>query len=251
MSTLTLYDSGTHKNILLGDHTSGEMVPANQHLIIHNGKGMLLDPGGHKVQSAVYSGISSFIPPNDLEILFFSHQDPDVVAAANFWFLMTDAKGFVPEIWFRFVAHFGIDGKLMERMEKIPDRGMRTQLNGSELIFIPAHFIHSSGNAHVYDPVSKIFYSGDLGAAADTDYQTVEDFEAHIPAIEGFHRRYMPNSKALKLWARMVRQLDIEIIAPQHGAMYMGKEVVNQFIDWVDNFSCGVDVMEDIYQVPA
>lgn len=251
MTALTLYESDIHKNILLEDHTSGEMVPANQHLIIHNGRGMLLDPGGHKVHSGVYSEISTYLSPNNLDILFFSHQDPDIVAAANFWFMMTDATGYIPEIWFRFVAHFGIDTKAMGRMEKIPDKGMRINLNGSELVFIPAHFIHSSGNMQVYDPVSKILYSGDLGAGVDNEYRVVEDFNAHIPSIEGFHQRYIPANKALKLWATMVRTLDIETIAPQHGAMFQGKDVVNQFIDWVEDCVCGVDLMEDMYKIPS
>jgi len=251
MPTLTLYESDTHKNILLEDFTSGEMVPANQHLIIHEGKGALLDPGGHKVQSHVYSDISKFITPDALEILFFSHQDPDIVASANFWFMMTNATGYIPAVWLRFVAHFGIDTKLIGRMISIPDEGMRAELNGSELIFIPAHFIHSSGNIQVYDPVSKILYSGDLGAAIGNDYQVVEDFDEHLKLMEGFHARYMPVGRALKGWVSMIRELDIEIIAPQHGAMFIGKEMVNKFIDWIETIDCGIDIMEDIYKIPS
>jgi len=44
-----LFDNGVHKNILLEDFGHGEMVQANVHLIVDNGKGMILDPGGHKV----------------------------------------------------------------------------------------------------------------------------------------------------------------------------------------------------------
>ena len=31
---------------------------------------------------------------------------------------------------------------------------------------LPAHFLHSVGNFHIYDPIAKILYTGDLGAGA-------------------------------------------------------------------------------------
>jgi flavorubredoxin len=55
----------------------------------------------------------------------------------------------------------------------------------------------------------------------------------------------------MKAWADMVRPLDIEIIAPQHGAYFAGKEMVNQFIDWCANLECGVDLITPLFKVPA
>lgn len=49
----------------------------------------------------------------------------------------------------------------------------------------------------------------------------------------------------------MVRQLDIEMIAPQHGAILKGKDMVNKFIDWVENLETGVDLMDDVYRIPT
>jgi flavorubredoxin len=47
MANTVLYDDGVHKNILLEDFNAGDLaVQANQHLIIHDRVGMLLDPGG-------------------------------------------------------------------------------------------------------------------------------------------------------------------------------------------------------------
>ena len=114
---------------------------------------------------------------------------------------------------------------------------------------IPAHFLHSAGNFQLYDPVSKILYTGDLGASVGAEYRDVPDFEAHLAHMEGFHRRYMTNSKAMTMWAKMARKLDIETIAPQHGAIFRGKEMVDKFIDWADGFTCGLDHI-DAYEVP-
>ncbi len=54
MADTVLFDNGVHRNILLEDSGGvGLAVQANQHLIVHNGEAMLLDPGGHKVYSKV------------------------------------------------------------------------------------------------------------------------------------------------------------------------------------------------------
>ena len=68
--------------------------------------------------------------------------------------------------------------------------------------------------------------------------------------MEGFHRRYMTSGKALRAWAGMVRTLDVETIAPQHGAAFKGRELVARFIDWCSSLSCGVDSFPTAWTVP-
>ena len=252
MADTILFDNGTHRNILLEDSGSAGMaVQANQHIIVHNGEGMLLDPGGHKVYSQVLMKTFSALGPAKLRYLFLSHQDPDIVAAINGWLMTTDATAYVSTLWVRFVPHFGVDHLMEERLRGIPDEGMTFDMGGGKLYAVPGHFLHSVGNFHLYDPVSKILYTGDLGAALGMEYSEVTDFDAHLRYMEGFHRRYMTGNRAMRLWANMVRNLDIEIIAPQHGALFRGKPMVQKFIDWCASLECGVDLMEHVYKAPV
>jgi len=246
-----LFDNGVHKNILLEDFGHGEMVQANVHLIVDNGKGMILDPGGHKVFKHLLQEIGVLIGVDNLQWIFFSHQDPDIVAAANGWLMTTKATAIASKLWLRFIPHFGVDRFVADRIKGLDDEGAIITLGNTDMYIIPGHWLHSPGNFQVYDPVSKILYSGDLGASLGQDYQFVNDFEEHIKYMEGFHRRYIPSSKALRLWAKMVRQLDIETIAPQHGAIFKGKEMVNKFIDWVSSLEAGSDLMDDVYKIPT
>jgi flavorubredoxin len=250
MPTQVLYKDGSHQNVLLEDFTSGQMVQSNQHVILHNEQAMLLDPGGHKVYSFALSEISSLIQTSALRYIFFSHQDPDIIAAANGWLMITEAEGLLSNLWMRFITHFGVDEMVMDRIHAIPDEGMHVDLGGCDLQLIPAHFLHSPGNFQIYDPVSKILYSGDLGASLGQTYVEVNNFNDHIQYIEGFHQRYMASNRTLRSWLKMVRQLDVELIAPQHGAFFRGKEVINQFYNWLENLSCGVDLLDDAYQLP-
>jgi flavorubredoxin len=251
MSTVTLFDNGNHRNLLLEDFGGGVAVQANQHLIIHGNEGMILDPGGHKVFNKAFAETSSLLGKAQLRYLFLSHQDPDIVAATNGWLMTTDADAYASTLWLRFIPHFGLDHLVAERLKGIDDGGMILDLAGCDLMVLPAHFLHSPGNFHVYDRVSKVLYSGDLGASIGNDYRIVEDFDAHLPSMEGFHKRYMACRAAMARWANMARQLDIEIIAPQHGAMFKGKEICDRFIDWCADLECGVDLMTDSVTLPS
>ena len=247
---IELFNENEHRNIMFSDLTEGFMVQANQHLIVHGNEAMILDPGGHKIYPKLFSGVSSVVRKKGLKYIFFSHQDPDIIASANAWLMVSDAEAYISELWIRFVPHFGVDKYVISRIHGIPDNGMTLNLGGVDLKIIPAHFLHSVGNFQVYDPVSKILYSGDLGASLGADYDIVKDFNNHIQYMEAFHKRYIPSGEALKAWADMVKKLDINMIVPQHGAIFNTPELSKQFIEWVEGLSCGLDIMRDIYKIP-
>jgi flavorubredoxin len=49
----------------------------------------------------------------------------------------------------------------------------------------------------------------------------------------------------------MVPTLDIESIVPQYGHPFVGKAIMNQFISWIENLECGIDLMaQNNYKVP-
>jgi flavorubredoxin len=252
MPHLALHDNGVHRNILLEDVDAGGFaVQTNQHVIVHGRSGMILDPGGHKVYSRVLSETFDVLGDANLRYIFLSHQDPDIVAAINGWLMTTDADAYISVLWARFVPHFGVDAMVADRLKPIPDAGMILDLDGARLEIIPAHFLHSEGNFQVYDPVSKILYSGDLGTSIGAGYRVVEDFDAHIRFMAAFHRRYMTCNRIMKAWADMARTLDIETIAPQHGAMLKGRDTVRRFIDWSAGLLCGVDLVAPLLKRPS
>ncbi len=250
MGARQLYNRDGHQFVLLEGFGHGEMVPTNQ-AVIHNGdEAMLLDPGGHKVHYDLMNEVSAMVPMNELKYLFFSHQDPDIVAAANAWLMLTNAVGYISELWIRFIPHFGVDELLIPRLKGIPDEGMRLPLGNTEVIFLPAHFMHSVGNFQVYDPTSKTLFSGDLGASIAPGYVEVADFDAHVPYMEGFHNRYMPSATANRNWAAMVRELEIDRIVPQHGAIFADAEMSARFVDWVEKLPGAAQVMSGVFKVP-
>ncbi len=245
-----IYTDQSHTNLCVNDLSLGHMVDANQHILIHNDEAMLLDPGGHKIFTRLFSQIARTMPIKNLKYIFFSHQDPDIIAAANGWLMTTEIEAFLPSLWMRFITHFGVDKMVMDRIIPLEDDGRIIMLGGVPLKVIPGHFLHSPGNFQLYDPVAKILYSGDLGASIGCTDEFVQDFDNHIQYMKPFHQRYMAGGKAMKVWANTARQLDIETIAPQHGSIFAGREMVNQFIAWISNLPCGIDLLGESFAIP-
>lgn len=251
-----LYHDERHKCLAFVDLVKGDGVQSNQFLIIHDQHVALIDPGGDLTFTALSIEVGKVTPIKSMDYLIASHQDPDVIASLTSWISRTDAKIVCPRIWVRFLPHLipnYMGARVEERAIGVPDSGMDLPFGDTVIKAIPAHFLHSVGNLHFYDPISRILFSGDMGASVGVEGmgQPVEDFEAHIPHMEGFHRRYMAANKVCRLWADMVRELDVDMIVPQHGRPFKGQEMVARFLNWIANLECGVDLLtQDNYRIP-
>jgi flavorubredoxin len=250
MAKRVLFQQGEHRNVMLEDFGPGTMVQVNQHLIVHGNEGVILDPGGHKTYTHLLGEVRNLLGAASLKYIFLSHQDPDIGSSAGALMSGTGATTYISKLWTRFIPHFGYDADLISRIKGIPDEGMVLPLGGLELLVLPAHFLHSPGNFHLYDPVSRFLYSGDVGASFGEETLEVQDFDAHLKFMEGMHRRYMASNRALRAWTAMARTLDIEAIVPQHGGLFRGKALVGRFLDWCDSLACGVDFIDGPYRAP-
>ncbi len=252
VSSLTLFEEGDHKYIMLGWEEQEEevAVQTNQYVISSGGEVVLLDPGGAHVFPRVLANVAELFELRNIRHIFYSHQDPDVSSGITLWLSMAEkAAVHISGLWVRFLPHFGIYD--VKRISPIPDKGETLSLaNGKKLVILPSHFLHSTGCFSLYDPASKILFSGDIGAAIfprGGRYPVAEDLDSHLKYMEGFHKRYMASNAACRRWVKMVSALDVEHIAPQHGAFIRGRQNVKKFLSWFENLACGVDILDEIY----
>lgn len=247
MRNIRLFDIGNHKFILLNESEPGEEdgVRSNQYLVMHGDAGVLLDPGGFGVMPRVLAEMLRYLPPEKLCAIMLSHQDPDIIGGLSTWLELTAAPAYISRLWTRFLPHYGL--KDASRFIGVPDQGMSVEpAPGLHLEIVPAHFLHSEGQINVYDPVARILFTGDIGAAMlppEKDDAFVDDFAAHLPFVEGFHRRYMVSNRAIRCWLETIAGLDIDMLAPQHGPVYRGAAVAD-FLAWLRDLQCGVDLMQ-------
>lgn len=238
-----LFTQGDHQWIAIArdpkkpDH----LIDTIEYVILKKGKACLLDPGGQEVFPAVFSAFSTIAHAKDIEFLFASHQDPDICSSLPLWLSANPSlKCYLSWLWATFVPHFGGNN---DTFINIPDEGMSVQLAGAlPLEFIPAHYLHSSGNFHVYDPTAKILFSGDIGAALLPEGTAadlfVKDFDAHTKHMRGFHQRWIGSNEAKNNWVDRVSRMQIDLLCPQHGSIFQGKDV-ERFLQWLRDLPVG------------
>ncbi|WP_194792940.1 oxygen-binding di-iron domain-containing protein [Caenimonas koreensis] len=257
MTPVELFRNKDHVCLMFTDmvEEAGVAVQSNQFLVVDHDQAAVLDPGGNLGFNELLLGIGRHYPPQDLTYLIASHADPDIIASLDRWMTATKAQLVISKVWERFAPHFTKNGKTDGRVIGVPDAGGRLPLGDTELWLLPAHFLHSEGNFHFYDPVSKILFTGDLGVSivsGEMARTPVRDIAKHIPRMVGFHERYMVSNKILRLWVNMARQLEISMLVPQHGAPIVGTAAINGFFDWIEKLMCGVDLFDQRgYMIPT
>lgn len=240
MKATELYKDSKHRWVMFGrdpDKPEG-IIDTNQYLVQCGDRSILLDPGGVELFAPMLAAIVKEIPLEELTTLFASHQDPDIISSLGMWDQsLSNTTLHAPWLWESFIRHFGMSSI---KYDSIPDKGGSVQLNGTTLEFIPAHYLHASGNFNVYDPAAKVLMSGDIGAALEPTESPlfVTDFDSHVQNMELFHRRWMPSNTAKNDWVKRVRKLDVEFMAPQHGRIFKGDDV-NRFLDWFEGLEVG------------
>jgi len=232
----TIFKNGDHEWRIFGQDPEKpeNVVDTNQVLISEGSNAILLDPGGIETFPSLLAALSGKIPIDNIERIFLSHQDPDVASSVPLWLrVCKDAVEIsISEIWAETVTH--LDASAL--VAPIPDAGMDLNI-GDKLILkaIPAHYLHSPGNFHLYDPGAHMLFSGEVGTAlipsSDRNGFVVEDFARHMDFMLDFHQRWMPSRDARDAWLKQIAHLDLEALVPQHGMVFQGDDV-GRFLDW-------------------
>ncbi|MGZ3711715.1 MAG: oxygen-binding di-iron domain-containing protein [Bdellovibrionota bacterium] len=241
MLSKVLYEDETLKWIFFGrdPEKMNEVIDTNEYIIISNGEVLMLDPGGTEIFPSVLTAVSEVVELSKIKAYLCSHQDPDIMSSLPLWMSLTPkAKIYLSWLWSGFVAHFGHE--YTANFVPVKDEGMKIEIGGKPFQIVPAHHCHSPGNFSLYCPTSKILFSGDIGAALlPKGYSLfVENFEEHIQYMSKFHQRWMASNEAKRAWVRQVRKLDVQMICPQHGAIFKGEDV-NHFLNWFEEIDVG------------
>ncbi len=246
MKSEKFYSEGAHQWFVVYDQNDARVVDSNVYALQVDGQALLCDPGGFEVFPQVFSALVDVVAPSSIRAAFVSHQDPDIASSLPLWNACNEQIVWhASKLWVSFIRHYGA---LEANIQGIADEGGEMVIGSARLQIIPAHYLHSSGNFHLYDPQAKVLFSGDVGAAmlpsghsAFVDRRNLESaaaFDAHIKHAEYFHRRWMPSNAAKRKWCERVSRLPIDFLCPQHGAIYTGRNV-QRFIEWFDALDVG------------
>jgi flavorubredoxin len=239
----TLFADGEHRWIIVARDPSrpNHLIDTNEYLVCHGADSLICDPGGIEIFPMVFSALSGQVDPRRIRTLFASHQDPDIASSLAMWLdFNPEMKCAVSWLWAGFLPHFG---GTASTFISIPDEGLTLSLGPLKLQALPAHYLHSSGNFHLYDEKARLLFSGDVGAALlppDAPV-VVKDFDEHIEKARGFHQRWMGSNEAKLDWCERVARLQLDFLCPQHGAVYQGQDV-QRFINWFAELEVGTAI---------
>lgn len=214
------------------------LIDTNEYAMAGDGEILLTDPGGFEIFPEVFAALAAELDVHQIKHIFASHQDPDVISSLSLWLRFNPhIRCHLSWLWQSFVPHFG---GAPDTFQPIPDEGHELRVGAASLFAMPAHYLHSSGNFHLYDPAAHLLFSGDIGAALlpPGSGLFVTDFDAHIKHAEGFHRRWMGSNAAKLDWCERAAACRCELLCPQHGAIYRGRDV-ERFINWLAELDVG------------
>lgn len=241
----------------VGKRQPGQIFYANPYLRTFPERGgsdpkpafhLLIDPGSNNDFAVVRAKSERVIGSIDkVGGIFINHQDPDVGSAVGLMMGRYTPRAHVlcSEDTWRLVQYYNIPRERFVQMERFPN-GMYFP-NGEEILPVPSPFCHFVGAVMLYDPQTKVLFSGDLfGALTDKEAEGLFADESDWAGMRAFHQIYMPSNQALRYAVRMIREKcpDLEMIAPQHGRVLRG-EWVQEFMRRIEALPVGLDILDD------
>ncbi|WP_375771340.1 hypothetical protein NR798_10695 [Archangium gephyra] len=209
---------------------------------------LLIDPGSSSDFAAVSTKVTSLIGGLDrLSAVFINHQDPDVGSSASIISARYAPKAGIlcSEDTWRLIVHQNLPRGRFIATEKF-SHGLNVP-TGHKLLPVPSPFCHFRGAVMLYDPETRVLFTGDLfGGVTDVNAQGLWADESDWTGIRAFHQIYMPVNLALQRVVAVIRKLTpaVEIIAPQHGRLIRGP-LIQTFLERMEKLPVGLDIMDE------
>ena len=210
----------------------------NPYLIVDGGEAVLIDSGSREDFSTVMLKVMrTGTIPGQIKRLIYQHYDPDL--CGNIPHIETLINSRDLKIISHYENNIFINYYSMQSPKLcIEQMGFHYEFgNGRRLEFIRTPHSHSPGSFVTYDTKTKILFSSDIFGSYDHDWDLYTligsqcmDCEpemicpvthrlCQIKGIMNFHKRTMPSKRALRYALERIEELDISMIAPQHGSI--------------------------------
>lgn len=232
-----LFQTAEHQCIVFSGDDSHQ--PSRRRALIRHGDSTaVIDPAGQLAFGPLAMAVSRHAALDDLSLVFSAHDDPHAIPRLERWLAGTDTRIVASREWIRLSSGHGDPrGESMRkrRFLLLAQRGGRVQLGKSELRVLPALPAQSVGQSAIFDPVSRILFSGDIGATDRIEDAPCEDFDTLMPCLTARQPAYLRDTRGCREWALIVRDLRPHMIMPHSGAPIVGKQAVGRFLDWLES----------------
>jgi len=240
----------------------------NPYLLIESNQAVLIDAGSRPDFAVVMSKIlQTGIHPKQIIALIYQHYDPDlcgsmlnVVDICNNQHLKI-----ISEKNNHIFINYYIGKDKHHLLQSIDEHNNIFTFNGRALQFFKIPYAHCEGSFVTYDVKTKTLFTSDLFGSFSTKWGLYIELSdacpicrdyyhcmkgkdyCPLPDIIDFHRRVMPSSRSLRYAIKVVKELDISMIAPQHGSIIAKKHDIDFITDILYSLDkVGIDAIEPL-----
>ncbi|MBI5593147.1 MAG: MBL fold metallo-hydrolase [Deltaproteobacteria bacterium] len=226
----------------IGFYDAQSGLHCNPYLIVDGNEAVVIDAGSRPDFSTVMMKILEIgIDASSISALIYQHYDPDLCGSvAHFEDIIdrADLKIISDKENNMFIRHYAVSSRLVS-IDSI-DHVFQFS-SGRKLQFFNTPYSHCAGSFVTYDTKTRVLFTSDLfGSYGDhwdlflslcpecltcrdpeTDMERCACDRAYcpIPDIFRFHRMIMTSEKALGYAMRIIQEIPVAVIAPQHGSI--------------------------------
>ena len=207
----------------------------NTYLYITNsGKAMLFDPGPARHFQGMYANLISLVQPNQILYVVLSHVDESTSSSLPL-LMQSGVKGKL--VTSRYSANQLQSYQPQNPTLYIEDLGMRINLVGELLQFLPTPYLMSPGAFSSYFSHNATLLSGDLFGAVPIVTTNEEKPLTYLDRMVLYHQQGVPSSSIIRPVMDMLGLYKIKKIFPQHGEPILRDASI--YIDKLRELECG------------
>jgi len=233
----------------VGHYIESDIFQCHTYLIRNGKESVLIDPGSLITFKETLRKVKYLVDLGDIKYIVCHHQDPDVVACLpELEKVLPEKERYIVTHWrtYFLLKHYN----LLTPFYLVDQHGFKLSLGDRELQFILTPYMHYAGNIVTYDPKTKVLFSSDIfGGWVEGEWTLFAKDENYIESVRSFHEIYMPCKEVVLHTVESLKKLDVEIIAPQHGSIIKGKELVEKAISALLYFDYGKMFEADVLEV--
>ncbi len=230
----------------VGMHLKDDPFQCHPYLIKNDDESILIDPGSMLEFSEIIRKVKSIIDIKSIKYIVLHHQDPDLAAAVPEIEKLINRDDLLIVTHSRMsllIKHYLITSSYYE-IDKHDNRLITS--TGLKLDFYTTPYCHSPGAFVSYEPDSKVLFSGDIFGGIEESWEFYAD-KSYFEKAKQFHQEYMPSKDIFNYALGKIENLDINLIAPQHGSIIEKKYIKNLIQDMKD-LDCGLYI-DDKYNL--
>jgi flavorubredoxin len=224
----------------------------NPYLLVEGDRAILIDAGSRPDFAVVMMKmLQTGSSPEQIAALLYHHVDPDLCGSLSN--MLDICKN--PDLIVlsesdnnMFISYY-IERDKRALLRSIDEYGLVFNFGKRRLQFFKTPYSHNTGSFVSYDQKTKTLFSSDLFGSLSKQWELFLDLEDEcyvcedynnclrqnaycpLPDILAFHKKIMTSEKALGYAMAAISDLDIAMIAPQHGSIIRKKRDIRFLIE--------------------